>query len=65
MEMRARRTRKETENKNGVIARRGLRVSLLGGWMDGWMMGLRCSLRCWDVATILRLDSRSCPDSIL
>jgi hypothetical protein len=37
MEMGARRTRKETENKNGVIARRGLRVSLLGGWMDGWM----------------------------
>jgi hypothetical protein len=36
MEMGARRTRKETENKNGVIARRGLRVSL---WVDGWMEG--------------------------
>lgn len=46
-------SRKETENKNGVIARRGLSQALVwvDGWMDGWMMGFRCSLRCWDVAT--------------
>jgi hypothetical protein len=56
-------SRKETENKNGVIARRGLSQALVwvDGWMDGWMDDglpvftsvLGCGYRDWILGPVL------------